>query len=176
MRPSSSPDTIITKEGTDTTGILIGTQEVRCVFGETAAVGTFTLRVFVLESEWQRQQNSKSWRGSSSNKQECVQKCVYVGECRVKIIWWAPLLEEEYAMKNGERRRSRVDSVSCPSPCCCTRASTPPAASYLDELQVPPRSKDHCHSALPCVFVCVCNAGKWWVRGVRMCVQEQTHA
>lgn len=40
------------------TGVLIGTQEVRCVFGETAVVGTFTLRVFVLESEWQRQQNS----------------------------------------------------------------------------------------------------------------------
>lgn len=63
------------------TGILIGTQELRCVFGETAVVGTFTLRVFVLESEWQRQQNSSATASHGEaavvkGKSVCAKVCI----------------------------------------------------------------------------------------------------
>lgn len=60
------------------TGILIGTQEAKCVFRETAVVGTL-----FQESEWQHQQNSgvtasHGEAAAVTSEGVCVCMCVYV--------------------------------------------------------------------------------------------------
>lgn len=89
-------------------------------------------------------------------------------------------------MKNEERRSSGADSAARPSPCCSAQASTPPAASRLDELQVLPRSGERCHSTPLSLSLCVCECvrardevewrGGVGAGGTDMCAREQTQA
>ncbi|KAA8596150.1 hypothetical protein FQN60_011441 [Etheostoma spectabile] len=51
--------------------------------------------------------------------------------------WTTNQSDENCEVKNEELSSSTIDSAACPSPSCSPQASTPPAASRLDELQVP---------------------------------------
>lgn len=75
-------------------------------------------------------------------------------------------------MRSGTARQRTGNVVSAGAD---TLASTAPATSSLDELQVAPRSGEHCHSTALSVCVCVCLCGvvegRVQAEGIDMCAK-----
>lgn len=71
-------------------------------------------------------------------------------------------------MRSGTARQRTGNAVSAGAD---TLASTAPATSSLDELQVPPRSGEHCHSTALSVCVCLCGVveGRVQAEGIDVC-------
>lgn len=77
-------------------------------------------------------------------------------------------------MRSGTARQRTGNAVSAGAD---TLASTAPAASSLDELQVPPRSGEHCHSTALSVCVCLCGVveGRVQAEGIDMCAKANIY-